>query len=225
MSNPVIQLWEIEKLVPYELNAKRHPQDQIEKLAKAITTFGWTQPIVVWKDGSIIAGHGRRLAALHLGLAKVPVIVREDLSKAEADALRLADNRVSSTDYDQEMLSVELSRLFAETDGDMDLIGAMGFDQKELDFTFSDLGEINDDFFVDDVNAAVEDQKAENEKSVQTTDDTLAPVVDALGFKRVSIAQSRVMRDLMSQIETATGKDRIEGLIEVLQRGLKGNPA
>lgn len=225
MNNPTVQIWEVTKLVPYELNAKRHPQEQIEKLAKAITTFGWTQPIVVWTDGSIIAGHGRRLAALHLGLAKVPVIVRDDLTKAEADALRLADNRVASTEYDQELLSVELSRLFAETDGDMDLIGAMGFDQKELDFTFSDLGEINDDFFVDDVNAAVEDQKHENEKAVEATDDTLAPVVDALGFKRVSIAQSRVMRELMSEVETATGKDRIEGLIEVLRRGLKGNPA
>jgi hypothetical protein len=222
---PVIQIWEIEKLVPYELNAKRHPQEQIEKLAKAITKFGWTQPIVVWSDNSIIAGHGRRLAALHLGLKKVPVIVRDDLSRAEADALRLADNRVASTDYDQELLAVELSRLFADTDGDMDLIGAMGFDQKELDFTFSDLGEINGEFFTDDVNAAVDQQRADNEKTIETTDETLAPVVDALGFKRVSIAQSRTMRELMGQVEAVTGKDRVEGLIEVLQRGLLGNPA
>jgi ParB-like chromosome segregation protein Spo0J len=221
MSNPVIQLVGVTDLVPYELNAKKHPQDQIEKLARTITKFGWTQPIVVWKGNVIIAGHGRRLAAMHLGLAKVPVIVRDDLTEAEADAMRLADNRVTSTDYDQEMIGVELQRLFALSDGDEDLFAAMGFDQKELDFTMADLGEISSDFFVDDVNAAVEEQNTKNERTIETTDETAAPLADALGFKRVSIAQSRAIRDLASQIEPVTGKDRIEGFIEVLKRGLE----
>ena len=87
-NSPVIEIWDIKDLVPYEMNAKKHPQDQVEKLATAITKFGWTQPIVVWNNGEIIAGHGRRLAALHLGMKKVPVVVRSDLSKVEADALQ-----------------------------------------------------------------------------------------------------------------------------------------
>lgn len=214
--SPAVEIWEIENLVPYELNAKKHPEEQIEKLCKSITKFGWTQPIVVWKDGSIIAGHGRRLAAIKLGLKKVPVIVRGDLTQAEADALRLADNRVSSNDYDQALVGIELQRLFAE--GDMDLIAAMGFDEKELDFTMSDLGEMNDDFFTDDMNEAIAVQKAENEEAIEKTDDTAAPIGDALGFKRITIAQSRTIRELMTNVEQQTGKTGPDALIAALRK-------
>jgi len=221
--NHSIQIFEVDKLVPYELNAKKHPEEHIAKLAKAIEKFGWTQPIVVWKDGSIIAGHGRRLAAIKLGLKKVPVIIRDDLTKAEADALRLADNRVASTEYDQALISVELQRLFEE-DGDMDLLQSMGFDEKELDFTLSDLGEIDSDFFVDDVITAVDEQKEQNAEKLSETDETAAPVVDALGFKRVTIAQSRHIRSLIAEVETATGKTGIDGFIAVLERGVGHRP-
>lgn len=214
--NRQIEVWEIDKLIPYEANAKKHPQAQIEKLATAITKFGWTQPIVVWGNGDIIAGHGRRLAAIHLGLSRVPVIVRRDLTRAEADALRLADNRVASTDYDQELIQQELQRLSAELEGEGFMLTDLGFDAKEIDFVTVDLGEIDDSLFVEDVAEAVERQKEENAASVQTTDDTAAPVVDALGFKRVSIAQSRVIRDAMSRIEQKTGKKGADALAEFL---------
>lgn len=219
MSNSTIELWGVEKLVPYELNAKKHSESQVQKLARAIKKFGWTQPIVVWKDGSIIAGHGRRLAALSLGMAKVPVIVRGDLTKSEADALRLADNRVTSTEYDQALVGVEIQRLFSEADED--LIMSMGFDEKEFEFATADLSEMNEDFFADDLDEAVEEQKAANDRSVETTDETAAPVADALGFKRVTIAQSREIRELMADVERITGKDRIEGFIAVLKKGLE----
>lgn len=210
-----IEIWEIEKLVPYAANAKVHSDAQVATLANIISKVGWNQPIVIQADGVIIAGHGRRLAALKLGLKKVPVIVRADLTTAEADALRLADNRVASTDYDQAAIQIELQRLSDELDGDL-LLTDLGFDAKELDFTLSDLGEISDDFFVEDVGAAVEQQKQENEKTIERTDDTAAPVGDALGFKRVTIAQSRELRDLMSRIESRSGKKGVEALIYVL---------
>lgn len=218
MSDPnrQIEVWEIEKLIPYEANAKKHPQDQIEKLATAITKFGWTQPIVVWGNGEIIAGHGRRLAAIHLGLSRVPVIVRRDLTRAEADALRLADNRVASTEYDQELIQAELQRLSAELEGENFQLTDLGFDLKEVDFVTVDLGDIDDSLFVDDVAAAVEQQKEANAKAVETTDEIAAPVVDALGFKRVTIAQSRIIRDAIAKIEAKTGKQGAEALVEFL---------
>lgn len=215
-----IQLWEVEKLVPYEQNAKKHEPEQVDKLARAIQKFGWTQPIVVWKDGSIIAGHGRRLAALQLGLKKVPVVVRDDLTQSEADALRLADNRVSSTEYDQQLLGEELQRLIGEIE-DEDLLVSMGFDQKELDFTAADLGEIDDSFFTEDVGEAVEVQKKENEGKAEEADATLAPVSDAIGFKRLTIAQSREIRSLMDTIESATGLKGEGALIEALRSKAK----
>lgn len=214
--NHKIEVWEVSKLIPYEANAKKHPPEQIEKLATAISKFGWTQPIVVWANGEIIAGHGRRLAAIHLGLARVPVIVRRDLTRAEADALRLADNRVTSTDYDQELIQVELQRLSDEL-GSLDIdLTDLGFDQKEIDFTISDLGEIDASLFVEDVVEAVEKQKVENEKKVEATDEIAAPVVDALGFKRVTIAESRLIRDAMLKIETKTGKKGAEAFVEFM---------
>ena len=211
-----IELWEIDKIIPYEANAKEHPQSQVEKLATAITKFGWTQPIVVAGNGEIIAGHGRRLAAIHLGLAKVPVIVRRDLTKAEADALRLADNRVTSTDYDQDLIQAELLRLNDELMGSSISLTDMGFDEKEINFVIADLGEIDDSMFVTDISAAVETQQKENELAVEQTDDIAAPVVDALGFKRVTISQSREIRDAMSRIESKTGKSGVEALLHVL---------
>ena len=212
-----IELWDIDAIVPYEANAKKHPDAQIQKLATAITKFGWTQPIVIWGNGEIIAGHGRRLAAIKLGLKRVPVIVRRDLTKAEADALRLADNRVTSTDYDQELIQIELQRLSDELDGgDLSLLD-MGFDQKEIDFVMSDLGVMDDSLFVTDVAEAVEEQKAENEKKIEETDDVAAPVVDALGFKRVTIAQSRALREAMSRIETQSGLKGVEALLKALE--------
>lgn len=215
MSN-TIEIWDIDKIVPYAANAKKHPKDQVQKLAKAITTFGWTQPIIVWSDGEIIAGHGRRLAAISLGLKKVPVICRSDLTKAQADALRLADNRVTSTDYDQSAIQEELRRLSAElSDTDISLTD-LGFDEKEINFTMADLGEIDESFFVDDISGAVETQKAENEDKIAETDDVAAPVGDAIGFKRVTIAQSRELRNLMVKAETSTGLKGPEALISIL---------
>lgn len=215
--NQKIEIWDIDAIIPYEANAKKHPPDQIRKLATAITKFGWTQPIVIAGNGEIIAGHGRRLAAIELGLKKVPVIVRRDLTKAEADALRLADNRVTSTDYDQELVQLELQRLNAELlSTDISLLD-IGFDQKEIDFVLADLGDINEDIFVTDVSLAVEQQKVETERRVEETDEIAAPVVDALGFKRVTIAQSRAIRDAMSRIESRTGKRGVDALLEVLE--------
>ena len=210
-----VQLYDVDKLVPYANNAKIHTEEQVSKIANLIEGVGWTSPIIVWKDGEIIAGHGRRLAALKLGLKKVPVIDRSDLTAAEARAMRLADNKVASNDYDQQLVAIELRDLFEA--GDLDIpFEDMGYSERDLDFVTADLGEINEDFFTDDLNEAVEEQKRENEKTVAATDDIAAPIGDALGFKRVTIAQSRTLRDLMTGIETRTGKKGVEALIDVL---------
>lgn len=219
-NNPVVEIWDIEKLVPYAMNAKKHPKDQVEKLAVAITKFGWTQPIVVWTNGEIIAGHGRRLAALHLGLKKVPVVVRSDLTKPEADALRLADNRVSSTEYDQMILQDELRKLTEDLVGTDIELTDLGYDEREIDFVGADLGDINEQFFADDVATAVETQRAENEASVGEMDQTAAPVGDALGFKRVTIMQSREIRTAMLKIETMTGKTGPDALLDFFRSKL-----
>jgi hypothetical protein len=213
--NHAIEIVDISWLKEYEANAKKHPPEQIESLAKSIQKFGWTSPIIVWKDGTIIAGHGRRQGALKLGLKKVPVIVRRDLTKAQADALRLADNRVVSTEYDMGAIQEELQRLSDELDGSFELTD-LGFTDKELDFSLAELGDIDSSLFVDDISGAVETQKEENKAKVEAVDDTAAPVGDALGFKRVTIEQSRRLKGLMANIEQRSGKKGVDALIYTL---------
>lgn len=77
------------ELIPYEMNAKKHDEQQIRDLAAAIKKRGFDQPITVDKHDVIITGHGRREAALLAGLERVPVIVRDDLSEEEVKAKRL----------------------------------------------------------------------------------------------------------------------------------------
>lgn len=204
-------------LVPYAGNAKKHSDDQIEKLARLIQKNGWTQPIVVDKDKVIIAGHGRRLAALKLGLKKVPVVVRGDLSKEEADGLRLADNRVASTEYDTALLQQEMLRL---NDIGIDLED-FAFDTKEIASLTVDFGEFDESAFVEDVGEAVDEQKEENAKKQEEVEETAAPIADAFGFKRISVAQSRRVRRFMSAIEDKTGQKGIDALIAHLdEQGL-----
>ena len=115
-------------ITPYVHNAKKHPESQVAGLAGIIAETGWDQPIVVDQDGVIIKGHGRRLAALRLGLDKVPVVVRTDLTPAQVKAARIADNKWAESEWDLDALKIDLGELSA-TGFDMPLLG---FDEKEL---------------------------------------------------------------------------------------------
>lgn len=132
-----IEMWDIEKVIPYENNAKRHTPDQIRNIAQQILGFGWDQPIVVQENGSIIKGHGRRLAALELGLKKVPVLVRSDLSDAEANAARISDNRVAVGEIDEDILKAELVALT-----EFYSMEDLGFDEGEIDLSGLLTGEV-----------------------------------------------------------------------------------
>lgn len=119
----------IDRIIPYAGNSKKHPQEQIAKLASMLIEYGFDQPIVVDKDMVIIKGHGRRLAAIKAGIKEVPVIVREDLSIAKARASRIADNKIAETDWDLESLIADINVLKAE---DESLLAQLGFDEDKL---------------------------------------------------------------------------------------------
>src|SRR5580704_7874399 len=119
------------KIVPFARNARKIPQQAIDKVAASIREFSFRQPIVVDKDGVIICGHTRWLAAQKLGLEQVPVHVAENLTPAQVRAYRLLDNRShEETGWDEELLGLEL----------LDLKG-MGID---MDLTGFDICEIDD---------------------------------------------------------------------------------
>ena len=95
-------------LKPYAKNAKKHPDEQVDKIARSIKEFGFKQPIVVDKKNVVIIGHGRLLAAKRLGLLEVPVVVADDLTPEQVNALRLADNKVAESPWDDALVFEEL---------------------------------------------------------------------------------------------------------------------
>lgn len=124
-----IEVRPLDDILPYGENPKTHPPEQVEKIASSIRRFGWDQPIVVDGEGTIIKGHGRYQAAQKLGLETVPVIEQADLSEAEARAARIADNRVAESEWDDDLLAVEMQLL----DGADVETDTTGFESDEID--------------------------------------------------------------------------------------------
>lgn len=99
-------------LVPYARNARLHSDAQISQIAASMREWGWTQPVLVSEDGTIIAGHGRVLAGLRLGLDEAPVMVARGWSETKIRAYVIADNRLAeNAAWDREMLGAELAEL------------------------------------------------------------------------------------------------------------------
>jgi ParB-like chromosome segregation protein Spo0J len=85
----------VSDLTPDPRKPRKHSRAQVQAIARSIEAFGFNAPILIDKDGQIIAGHGRYDAALLLGLSQVPVVGLEHLSEAKARAYMLADNKLS----------------------------------------------------------------------------------------------------------------------------------
>ena len=103
-----ITMMAVQDIRPYEKNAKKHPEEQVEHIANSIREFGWQQPLVVDKDNVLVIGHGRLLAAKKLGLEQVPVVRADKLSEQQIAALRLADNKTNESEWDVDLLDMEL---------------------------------------------------------------------------------------------------------------------
>src|SRR5260370_807935 len=127
--------WPIDNPIAYSRNSRKIPERAVDKVAASIKEFGWRQAIVVDKDGVIICGHTRLLAAKKLGLKQVPVHVARNLTPAQVKAYRLMDNRShDDTSWDEDLVGPELEEL---RDLDFDL-GLTGFDPHEIEDFLAD---------------------------------------------------------------------------------------
>lgn len=129
----------LNKLVPYERNAKIHSEYQIEKLKDSIKEFGFLTPCLIDNDYNIIAGHGRIMAAKELGMETVPCVFIEGLTDAQRRAYILADNKLGELgEWDMEIVTDELTAL-ADENFDISLTGfnlnlnGYLFDETDLD--------------------------------------------------------------------------------------------
>ena len=98
-------------LKPYAGNAKKHDSMQIANVAESIKQFGFVQPIVIDRDGVIVIGHCRALAAEKLGMKEVPCVCVDDLTPEQVNALRIVDNKSNESEWDFDILSDELAEL------------------------------------------------------------------------------------------------------------------
>ena len=107
-----VQALAIRQIKLNQRNSRTHSAKQIRQIANSIVAFGFTNPLLVTEDGTLIAGEGRYKAAQLLGLATVPVIVLAGLSSARRRALAIADNKIAeNAGWDRERLAIEIPEL------------------------------------------------------------------------------------------------------------------
>lgn len=132
MKNPSdkIEHWPIDRLIPYARNSRTHSDAQVAQIAASIKEWGWTTPVLVDSGGTIIAGHGRVMAARKLGIDKIPVVIADGWTEAQKRAYVIADNKLAlNAGWDADLLGQEFAEL-ADVGFDLDLTG---FTAEEID--------------------------------------------------------------------------------------------
>jgi 16S rRNA G966 N2-methylase RsmD len=144
MSDLQVQHRLIADLKPQRRNARTHTPKQIHQIAASIKEFGFTAPVLVDPNGTILAGHARVEAAQQLGMERVPTILIDHLSEPQKRAYVLADNRLAElAGWDTELLALELQHL---TEIDLDFeVEITGFETGEIDVLIEGLAAAPDE--------------------------------------------------------------------------------
>lgn len=159
MNDMKIEMLAVEALIPYAMNSRTHGDEQIAQIAVSIREFGFNNPVLVDEIGTIIAGHGRVMAAQRLGMETIPCIRLLHLTPSQRRAYVIADNRTSElSGWDTGLLARELEELNEEG---ID-IDALGFDSESIEHL------LGDDFASSLFGAESDD---ENETEEPTADD------------------------------------------------------
>ncbi len=133
----------IDQLKPNPGNARRHSKKQIRQIADSIKAFGFNVPILIDRDGNVIAGHGRLLAARDLGMTEVPTLCLDHLTPAQARVFMIADNRLTEiATWDDRLLAEQLKELsLIGLDFSLELTG---FEMGEIDLRIASLEDVAD---------------------------------------------------------------------------------
>lgn len=106
-----IEYLPLDSIKPYE-NNPRNNEDAVQYVANSLKKFGWKQPIVIDKDGVIVAGHTRYAAAKQLGMKTAPCVIADDLTEEECRGYRLADNKTAEmAGWNFPLLDIELAEI------------------------------------------------------------------------------------------------------------------
>ena len=178
MKNICVEYKKISEIKPYKNNPRKNDK-AVDAVARSIKEFGFKNPIIVDGAGEIIAGHTRLKAAKKLGMEKVPAIEANDLTKEQAKAYRITDNRTGElSSWDFELLESEISEI---TEIDMETLGFAG-----LEPNFENLEEMTSD----DDDEYVE--FTEKFKPKKTTDDCFTPPLVYEAVKNWAISEYNI---------------------------------
>lgn len=134
-------------LIPYARNSRTHSDEQVAQVAASIREFGFTNPILIADDNTIIAGHCRLLAAQRSGLETVPCIRLAHMSEAQRRAYVIADNKLAlNAGWDEELLALELGAL---RDDGFD-VALTGFSDDEIDALLLNDDDVDEQGLTDD---------------------------------------------------------------------------
>ena len=150
-------------LIPYIHNSRTHSEAQVKQIAASIREFGFTNPILIDDEGTIIAGHGRVMAAKVLQLDEVPTITLGALTDAQRKAYVIADNKLAlNAGWDTEVLLAEIESL-QDLNFDTQLLG---FSADELSEMLNiEEPELKEESYAEIFNIVVEcDEEMEQEK-------------------------------------------------------------
>lgn len=143
-----IETRHIDQLIPYARNSRIHSEAQVAQIAASIREWGWTTPVLITKENTIIAGHGRVMAARKLEMEEIPCIVAEGWTEAQVRAYVIADNRLAeNAAWDMHALGIEMEELrlagfdIELTGFDDDALGAITSDDVEPPESFKDVDE------------------------------------------------------------------------------------
>lgn len=192
------QLIDVNELIPYELNSKKHSEANIAGLMASIKEHGLNNPITVDKNMVIIGGHGRLEACKRLGHRVVRVQIRDDLDEQGVKQLRIAENKTASTEYDSELLKLELEQIDLKEIN----LDSLGIDQAEFDKLMADYTEMDLDSLTNDLDGEINKQIKQGEKDIKSADYQRVSLVSAFGFKDVSVAGSRAIARFIAGLQS-----------------------
>jgi ParB-like chromosome segregation protein Spo0J len=138
-------------LIPYARNSRTHTDAQINQIAASIREFGFRVPVLVTGDNTIIAGHGRVLAALKLGIDEIPTVDGSDMDDIQRRMYVIADNKIAlNAGWDEEVLMLEIEDL-RNLGADIELLAFDPSEIKKTDIDYSVLDDHNIDDQIDDM--------------------------------------------------------------------------
>ncbi len=151
----------LSSLKEYSKNAKQHPADQVEAIAYSLTKFGQTNPLIVDKTGTVVAGHGRLLAMKKLGWTEAKILRVDEWTEDMAKEYRILENKSAESFWDLETLNRDLAT----------------FDSYELVSLFPELEPVDLD------NVAYNEGKSLGEKEIDIDGEEFAHTCPVCKFK------------------------------------------